>query len=163
MMCGPDDLRILAISRNDTSRFVSRYLGGGARRYRKPPGSQGSTLLPGSCASWHSRDRPFNHALAELFATVTALPTRPQHSPAEAKSLVDGVAELLTVYELLHDDYTTALKRMVEHDLSSGAIYDALHVVAAEKTEAKELVTFNGSDFWRMPPKGTTELTVLSS
>lgn len=103
------------------------------------------------------------HALAELFATVTALPTRPQHSPAEAKSLVDGVAELLTVYELLHEDYTTPLKRMVEHDLSSGAIYDALHVVAAEKTEAKELVTFNGSDFWRMPPKGTTELTVLSS
>lgn len=103
------------------------------------------------------------HALAELFATVTALPTRPQHTPTEAKSLVDGVAELLTVNELLYEDYTTALKRMVEHGLSSGAIYDALHVVAAEKTEAKELVTFNGSDFRRIPPKGTTELTVLSS
>ena len=52
---------------------------------------------------------------------------------------------------------------MVEHDLSSGAICDALHVVAAEKTEAAELVTFNENDFRRMPPKKTTELTVLPS
>lgn len=65
--------------------------------------------------------------------------------------------------ELRYRDYATALDRMVEHDLSSGAIYDALHVVASEKTEAKELVTFNGSDFRRMPPRGTTELTVLPS
>ncbi|MFB6271418.1 MAG: type II toxin-antitoxin system VapC family toxin [Salinibacter sp.] len=103
------------------------------------------------------------HALAELFATITALPTRPQHSPKEAKALVDGVADLLTVTELSYEDYATALDRMVEYDLSSGAIYDALHVVAAEKTEAAELVTFNGSDFRRMPPKGATELTVLPS
>lgn len=103
------------------------------------------------------------HAQAELFATITALPTRPQHSPAEAKALVDGIADLLTVTELDSEDYAAALHRMVEHDLSSGAVYDALHVVAAEKTEAAELVTFNGSDFRRMPPKEPTELTVLSS
>lgn len=103
------------------------------------------------------------HALAELFATITALPTRPQHSPREAKTLVDGVADRLTVTELRHEDYATALDRMVEHGLSSGAIYDALHVVAAEKTEARELVTFNGLDFRRMPPEGATELTVLPS
>jgi len=103
------------------------------------------------------------HALAELFATITALPTRPQHSPREAQTLVDGVADLLTVTELRYEDYATALDRMVEHDLASGAIYDALHVVAAEKTEAAELVTFNGSDFQRMPPRGNTELTVLPS
>lgn len=103
------------------------------------------------------------HALAELFATITPLPTRPQHSPQEAKALVDGVADLLTVTELGHEDYATALNCMAEHGLSSGAIYDALHVVAAEKTEAKELVTFNGSDFRRMLPKGSTELTVLPS
>jgi predicted nucleic acid-binding protein len=52
---------------------------------------------------------------------------------------------------------------LIEHDLSSGAIYDALHVVATEKTDAVELVTFNGKDFRRMPPKGATELTVLPS
>ena len=69
----------------------------------------------------------------------------------------------MTVTELRYEDYATALDRMVEHGLSSGAIYDALHVVAAEKTEAKELVTFNGSDFRRMPPKGSTKLTVLPS
>lgn len=103
------------------------------------------------------------HALAELFATITALPTQPQHTPAEANALVDGIADLLIVTELHGEDYATALDRMVEHGLSSGAIYDALHVVAAEKTDAVELVTFNGKDFRRMPPKGATELTVLPS
>jgi predicted nucleic acid-binding protein len=103
------------------------------------------------------------HALAELFATITALPTRPQHSPREAKTLVDGVADLLTVTDLRYEDYDSALDRTVEQGLSSGAIYDALHVVAAEKTDAKELVTFNGSDFRRMPPKGSTALTLLPS
>jgi predicted nucleic acid-binding protein len=103
------------------------------------------------------------HALAELFATDAALTTRPQHSPREAKALTNRVADLLIVTELPYEDYSTALDRMVEHDLASGAIYDTLHVVAAEKTDAAELVTFNGSDFRRMPPKGSTKLTVLPS
>ena len=103
------------------------------------------------------------HALAELFATITALPTQPKHSPREAKALVDGVADLLTVTDLRSEDYATALDRTVEHNLSSGAVYDALHVVAAEKTDAVELVPFNENDFRRMPPKEPTELTVLPS
>jgi len=31
------------------------------------------------------------HALAELFATITALPTQPKHSPREAKALSRSV------------------------------------------------------------------------
>lgn len=62
-----------------------------------------------------------------------------------------------------HQEARSYLDRMVEHSLSSGAIYELLHVVAVEKTEATELATFNGTNFRRMPPKGPTELTVLPS
>jgi predicted nucleic acid-binding protein len=103
------------------------------------------------------------HALAELYATITSLPTRPQHTPEEAAALTDRVAALLHVVDLQAGDYQAAIRRMVEHDLSSGAIYDALHVVGAEKVEAEELVTFNGRDFRRMPPEAPTQLLVLPS
>lgn len=101
------------------------------------------------------------HALAELFATLTALPTRPRHSPADAHALIDGATRPLQVVSLDAADYRAVLSRMAELGLSSGAIYDALHVRAAEKVEAAELVTYNGQDFRRMPPEGPTRLTPL--
>jgi predicted nucleic acid-binding protein len=103
------------------------------------------------------------HAIAELFATITALPTRPQHTPAEAAALTNHISDLLHVVDLQAGDYQDAVRRMVEHDLSSRAIYDGLHLVAAEKVEADELVTFNGRDFRRMPPTAPTGLVVLPS
>lgn len=45
---------------------------------------------------------------------------------------------------------------MTRLGLTSGAIYDALHVVAAEKVDADQLLTFNGRDFRRMPPEDPT-------
>jgi predicted nucleic acid-binding protein len=51
---------------------------------------------------------------------------------------------------------------MAQLGLSSGAVYDALHFAAAEKVEAIELVTFNGTDFRRMPPQEPTQLVVLA-
>ena len=102
------------------------------------------------------------HALAELFATITALPTRPQHTPEDAASLIDSACQFVQVVELGTADYRQSIERMAHLDLSSGAVYDALHVAAAEKVEAAELVTFNGKDFQRMPPQGPTELVVLA-
>ena len=103
------------------------------------------------------------HALAELFATITALPTRPQHTPREARALIRQISDLLDVVELTIDHYHDVIDRMVEHGLSSGAIYDGLHVAVAESVQADRLVTFNGRDFRRMPPAAPTELVVLPS
>lgn len=101
------------------------------------------------------------HALAELFSTITALPTRPQHSPQEAQALIDSACRVLTVIDLEGEDYRHVINRVVALGLSGGAIYDGLHVRAAEKVEARQVVTFNGNDFRRMPPQGSTELVVL--
>lgn len=51
------------------------------------------------------------HALAELFATLTALPTRPRHSPADAHALIDGATRSLQVVSLDAADYRAALSR----------------------------------------------------
>jgi predicted nucleic acid-binding protein len=102
------------------------------------------------------------HTVAELYATLTALPTRPPVTPGQARHLIDeNVFQPADVVALVPADYEVALRRMADLGLVSGAIYDALHVRAAEKVAADELLTFNGRDFRRMPPEGPTRLVVL--
>jgi predicted nucleic acid-binding protein len=50
---------------------------------------------------------------------------------------------------------------MADLGLTSRAVYDALHVRAAEKAEVDELLTFNGRDFRRMPPADPIRLVIL--
>lgn len=51
------------------------------------------------------------HALAELFATLTALPTRPRNSPADAHALIDEATCLLQVASLDAADYRATITR----------------------------------------------------
>ena len=53
------------------------------------------------------------------------------------------------------------LQRMTDLGLESEAVDDAVHDYCAEKASADELRTFNGKDFRRRPPEGSTELVVL--
>lgn len=102
------------------------------------------------------------HALAETYATLTVLQVRPRITPGQAWHLIEeNVLRVARVVTLDPDDYGAALRRMTRLGLVSGAVYDVLHVVAAEKIEADELVTFNGRDFRRMPPEDPTRLVVL--
>ncbi len=102
------------------------------------------------------------HAVAELYATLTALPTRPRVTPGQARHLIEeNVLRVAEIVPLRPADYEAALRRMTALGLVSGAIYDALHVQAAEKVEADALVTFNGRDFRRMPPAEPTRLMIL--
>ena len=103
------------------------------------------------------------HALAECYASLTALPVSPQITPGQARRLIqenlsDTADEIIP---LTPGDYRRALRRMTDLGLESGAIYDALHVICAEKASADELRTFNGRDFRRIPPEDPTVLSVL--
>ncbi|WP_420457586.1 PIN domain-containing protein [Rubrivirga sp.] len=103
-----------------------------------------------------------SHALAETFATLTALPLAPRIPPRKALRLLDeSVLSVAEVVALDGDDYRAVLARLADLDLTSGAVYDALHVQAAEKAGADELVTINGRDFRRMPPQLPCRLVVL--
>lgn len=102
------------------------------------------------------------HALAEVYATLTVLPVRPRITPRQAWYLIeDNLLDVAHIVTLEAEDYAAVLRRITQLGLVSGAVYDALHVVAAEKAGADELLTFNGRDFRRMPPEDPTRLVVL--
>lgn len=102
------------------------------------------------------------HALAELYSTLTALPKRPPVTPGQARRLIEeNILQTAEIVTLDRADYESALRRMVDLGLTSGAVYDVLHVRAAENIQADELLTFNGRDFRRMPPDDPTRLVIL--
>ncbi|MEL7363483.1 MAG: VapC toxin family PIN domain ribonuclease, partial [Bacteroidota bacterium] len=115
--------------------------------------------------SAHAGDRVLlvaAHAIAELYATLTVLPVSPRIAPASAQRLIEtSVLAVAEVVEIGRDDYEVVIERMATLGLLSGAVYDALHVRAAERTGASELVTLNGRDFRRMPPEPACTLVVL--
>ena len=100
------------------------------------------------------------HALAECYATLTALPLSPRIQPAEAARLVrENFLADLTVVELVAADYDAALTRAERLGLSSGIVYDAIHLAAAERKRCNRLYTFNLGDFQRL---GGSAVAIMS-
>ena len=95
------------------------------------------------------------HALAECYATLTALPLRRRVLPAEARQLVaEGLMGRLTAVPLTQGDYVDAIRRVAANGLASGAVYDALHVRCAERIPVDRILTYNLADFERLRPAG---------
>lgn len=102
------------------------------------------------------------HAVAELYSTLTVLKARPKMTPRQVRRIVeDDVLPYVEVVSLDTADYEAVITRMADLGLTSGAVYDGLHVRAAEKVGADELLTCNGRDFRRMPPRDPTRLVVV--
>ena len=87
------------------------------------------------------------HALAEVWATLTAIPVEPRIAPASAERVIERLARHIKAVALRWDDYKSAMQRCGERGLRSGALYDALHFVAAARQEADILLTFNTRHF----------------
>ena len=93
------------------------------------------------------------HALAELFATLTALPLKPKIPPAEAKRLLNhDIGAHFEVIPLTAGHYVEAVELTVRHGLTSGAIYDALHLAGARAAGCQHLVTLNLRHFRTLAP-----------
>lgn len=90
------------------------------------------------------------HALAELWSVLTRLPISARPSPEQALQLVRRIRGVFDVRPLGQAVYDEALQRCTDRGLSSGVIFDALHLVAAEHDVADALATFNGADFLRL-------------
>ena len=94
------------------------------------------------------------HALAECYATLTALPLARRITAAEALALVEqNFASRLQVVNLNDADYLQALRFTSAGGLLSGQIYDALHVAAARKAECARIYTYNLTHFRRLCPE----------
>jgi predicted nucleic acid-binding protein len=97
------------------------------------------------------------HALAETYATLTALPLPRRIAPDEARKLIEAnLLSRLTVVELSRQDYESAIRRSAELGLSSGIIYDALHLSCSERSGCQRLYTYNSAHFMTLNPLRVT-------
>lgn len=87
------------------------------------------------------------HALAEMYSVLTKLPNG--LSPPEALVVVGTIGSQVSVVGPTTQTYVAAIERCSSRSLKSGAVYDALHLVEAERAGADLLLTFNPSDFLR--------------
>lgn len=100
------------------------------------------------------------HTLAELHATLTALPVRPRISPQTAQRLrKESLPEATKVVALTAADYELVVGRMAEQGLAGGVVYDALIARAAETARVDRLVTLNEGHFRRAWPEGEDRIT----
>lgn len=93
------------------------------------------------------------HTVAELYATLTALPLKPRFQPADVRRLMSrSVFPHFTVIPLEAADYEQALNLAVDRQVTSDAIYDALHLIGARKMACDQLLTLNLKHFRMLAP-----------
>jgi predicted nucleic acid-binding protein len=93
------------------------------------------------------------HGLAELFATLTALPIKPRLHPPDVESIIKkSILPYFTLIPLSADHYRDAIQLTVKRNLSSGAIYDALHLIGARSVGCAALYTLNLRHFRSLAP-----------
>ena len=93
------------------------------------------------------------HGIAEVFATLTALPLKPRLPPTDAQRLIgNSILSHFTIIPLGAKEYQDALDLTISRNLSSGAIYDALHLTGARSAGCTKLYTLNLRHFQALAP-----------
>ena len=92
------------------------------------------------------------HSLAEVYATLTGMPSRRRVSGDEALLFLGDIRERLTVVALDEQEYFQMVEASAAANLAGGAIYDAILGHCALKANAEVIYTWNTKDFLRLPP-----------
>jgi predicted nucleic acid-binding protein len=93
------------------------------------------------------------HSLAEMYAILTRLPVRPSISPEAARQVIAvNVLDTCEVVALSVADYVTLLDHLADQKIAGGAVYDALILHAALKSQVDQVITLNAQDFRRVYP-----------
>ena len=103
-------------------------------------------------ASWH--------AMSETWSVLTRLPVTPRITPLTAWGAVRRLRSVLTLLPPTERIYRTALVRCTSRALTSGVVFDALHLVTAEEASADAMLTFNHADFIRLVDTGSPRIVV---
>ncbi|AUX36372.1 MULTISPECIES: type II toxin-antitoxin system VapC family toxin [Sorangium] len=103
-------------------------------------------------ASWH--------AMSETWSVLTRLPVTPKIAPHAAWAAVRRLRTMLDLIPPTERIYRAALARCTGRQLTSGVVFDALHVVTAEEARADALLTFNHADFVRLVGKESLRIIV---
>jgi predicted nucleic acid-binding protein len=110
------------------------------------------------CLVNHSRKKgdacTTTHVLAETYACLTSLPVKKRISPMDAKSLIEeSLVKNLEILPIVTQTYLSSIRRVSNMGMTSGIIYDALHLEMAESSGCTELLTYNLKDFRRLDPQ----------
>lgn len=90
------------------------------------------------------------HSLAECYSILTRLPPPYRISPATVDRLLTENLTQFTRVSLTAEDYQTAIRRVVQLNISGGGIYDAVIAQAALKANVDLLLTCNAKHFIRL-------------
>ena len=96
-----------------------------------------------------------SHTIAELYAVLSTLPTKPRISPAAAWRLVhENIEAIGKIVSLTAAEYSSVIKKISERGLVGGITYDALIAKVAEKSKVERLMTLNPGHFKQVWPEG---------
>jgi predicted nucleic acid-binding protein len=93
-------------------------------------------------ASWH--------AFAEAWAVLTVLPIDPPVTGETARLVLERLGKLVRFVTPTAKIYGAAAERCAALRLSSGAVFDAIHVATAEAEGADVILTYDEVDFRRL-------------
>jgi predicted nucleic acid-binding protein len=92
------------------------------------------------------------HTLAEVYATMMALPVRPLLAPEQAMLFVEQLATRLTIISLSPERYLTTIRELADRGAGSGRVHDALLLACARKSGAGVIYTWNQKHFRQLAP-----------
>lgn len=98
--------------------------------------------------------------MAETWSVLTRLPLKPGLSAERARRVVESLRSHLQLIEPTAETYHQALDRCAQKGLTSGVIFDALHLVTAETADADLMLTFNPRDFERLREESVPRILV---
>ena len=92
------------------------------------------------------------HTLAEVYATMTALPVQPMIPPEQAMLFLEEIRNRLTLVVLNEEEYFDTIRKTAEHGFTTGRVYDALLLQCAVKAKAQIIYTWNVKHFQALAP-----------
>jgi len=92
------------------------------------------------------------HTIAEIYATMTALPVKDVISPEEALLFIQQVRDRFSLIILDEQEYCRTIEQAAERHFGSGRIYDALLLACASKCKAQIIYTWNLKHFKVIDP-----------
>ena len=109
------------------------------------------------------RYRCTTHALAETFRVLMALPLAPRLDAVGARLAVrTSLMPRLDPLALTARDHDRAFDVVCASGLGGGAIYDGLHLMAADRVTASHLVTSNTKHFQRLAETAKTRVEITN-
>lgn len=93
------------------------------------------------------------HAYAETWGVLTRLPLASRLDATTVNEILDALVAAHPPEVLTLADYRASAERCAFAGARSGAIFDALHLILAERVRADALLTLNVKDFARFAPR----------